>query len=164
MNCTRCSFPFDASEILADDETAWHGFCPGCEKEETEERFRNDQAVMREEAAKNPPPKDSLLRKLVMEYAETCSAHGIYSEEAKAVHGRCLEQHSKFETAVVAVTNLAAIKRYEIIHHAEEVMKNAVPWHCSQCDDGDQPHEVLVDNENEGYKTRCLNCNRETWR
>jgi hypothetical protein len=77
MNCTRCSFPFDASAILADDETAWHGFCPGCEKEETEERFRNSQAVMREEAAKNPP-KDLLLA-----MNEPQRIRGMYPWDAK---------------------------------------------------------------------------------
>ena len=37
-------------------------------------------------------------------------------------------------------------------------------WHCSRCDD-DYPHTILhVDGDANNIKTRCTNCERETWR
>jgi len=53
------------------------------------------------------------------------------------------------------------------VHNWEFCIQDAVGydlenWHCSKCDD-DTPH-FLISIDDDGVKTKCTKCCRETWR
>jgi len=126
------------------------------------ENLEEWNAAVRDQLAKDPrPPEDPLLRKLMQEHADICKQHGTYSEKAKASHARCMEQHPNFERALQGIHTLAASIQQDIVALAEN--QGPKNWHCNGPCNSDQPHEILA-NDDEGCKTRCLKCDRETWR